>query len=146
MDWRQQLARNLSAETEAYGYALSIWGGGAILMHQYSAPSVVQVHAYVGGALLGFVVLALLAFRCLFACQEVGDQRQLVVASILHVISTLANLALTHFLIVTTGPFLPTIGVFAFVGFQVTFAYNAFLLVELFLTRTTAQLDLGVAE
>ena len=91
-------------------------------------------------------MLALLAFRCLFACQEVGDQRQLVVASMLHVISTLANLALTYFLIVTTGLFLPTIGVFAFVGFQVTFAYNAFLLVELFLARTTAQLDLGVAE
>jgi hypothetical protein len=40
MDWRQQLARNLSAETEAYGYTLSVWGGGAILIHQYSAPSI----------------------------------------------------------------------------------------------------------
>jgi hypothetical protein len=147
MDWRQQLARNLSAEAEAYGYTLSVWGGGAILIHRYSMPNVDQVYAYVGGALLGFAVLALLAFRCLFGRREVGEDRQLVVASMLHVVSTLVNLALSHFLVVTTSSTpLPTTVAFAIVGFQVTVGYNLLLLVESFLARIAARLERAITD
>lgn len=52
MDARQRLAQNLTSESEAYGYTLTIWGTGAILINQFGTPGMTQISLYVGGALL----------------------------------------------------------------------------------------------
>ena len=51
MNLREQLARNLTAESEAYGYTLTIWGGGSILINQYGTPTISRIFFYIGGAL-----------------------------------------------------------------------------------------------
>jgi hypothetical protein len=143
MDWRQQLASTLTSETEAYGYTLSIWGAGALLIHRYGAPSIVGVYAYIGGALLGFVVLALVAFRHLFVREEPDGEGSLVVASMVHVVATAGNLTVTHLIVIGILPrfVLPAPAAFVLVGLQVTVTYNVFLLIERALARATAHLD-----
>jgi hypothetical protein len=44
-----------------YGYTISIWSSGAILMHARGAPDVLEVFLFALGALTGFVVLGLSA-------------------------------------------------------------------------------------
>ncbi|WP_231186213.1 hypothetical protein [Haladaptatus sp. DYF46] len=52
----EQLARSLLSESKAYGYTLTIWGGGAILMNQYGSPRIVEIFLYI----LGYGILAAL--------------------------------------------------------------------------------------
>ena len=70
MNLRKQLARNLTAESETYGYTLTIWGGGSILINQYGTPTIGHIFLYIGGALVGFAALAAIAFPHLFTAQE----------------------------------------------------------------------------
>lgn len=103
MNWRQHLAQNLAAESEAYGYTLSIWGGGAILIHQYSTPNIIQIYLYVSGALVGFAALALLAFPHLFTPTHVEREQQPIIASSLHLIATFGSLLGSHLVATATG-------------------------------------------
>lgn len=50
MDIEQQLAHNITSESKAYGYTLSIWGGGSVLGHVYGTPIIVQTFLYVVGS------------------------------------------------------------------------------------------------
>ena len=96
MNLREQLARNLVNESEAYGYTLSIWGGGSILINQYGTPTIGQILLYVGGALVAFATLAVIAFPHLFTEQETGQSRQLIIASTIHLIATFGSLGLAY--------------------------------------------------
>ena len=143
MDWDQRLAGNLTSESEAYGYTLTIWGTGALLINQYSTPNVVQVFSFVGGGLLGFAVLALLAFRCLFAREDPDENDQLIVASAIHLVGTGGALSIGYLLIEATRFYtpLPAAAGFLFAGFEATVVYNLLLLGETFLVRITPLVD-----
>lgn len=139
LDLRRQLAQNLTAESEAYGYTLSVWGGGAILINQYGTPSIIEIFLYIGGALLAFAVLAAIAFRHLFDELETARQRQFIIASMIRIISTLGSLVLAYFItIATINSWIPSAKGFLFIGFQVTFTYNLFVLSEQATTRVVA--------
>lgn len=62
---RSRLARNLAAEAEAYGFSLATWGSGAVVVHDVGVPGVVGASAFVGGAVSGFSLLAMVAFGSL---------------------------------------------------------------------------------
>lgn len=142
MHLREQLARNLTAESEAYGYTLSIWGGGAILIHQYGPPTVPQIMLYIGGALLAFTVLVAIAFRQLFVAHEMPQRRELILASMIHLIATLGSLGGTYLIIQTViTTVLPPKGGFLAVGFQLTLTYNLLILCERGLAREIAQIS-----
>jgi hypothetical protein len=81
---RTRLEADLVAESEAYGYTLSVWGAGAPLVHAFGVPGVERAVAHVAGALVGFAGLALLAFRGLSA---EGSPSSLV-ASTVHGVAT----------------------------------------------------------
>jgi hypothetical protein len=63
MDPTKRLASTLRSESSAYGYTLTIWGAGALTIHEYGMPGELSVFAYVGGALLGFAALSWFAFE-----------------------------------------------------------------------------------
>jgi len=134
MDYRAHLAANLASESEAYGYTLTIWGSGALLIHAYSVPDVARISAFVAGALVGFGVLAGLAFQGFTAEMAVGDSPSSLVVSAIHVLSTGGALAAVSLLLeLTQGG--PPLAIFFAVGALATVAYNSFLLLEAVATR-----------
>jgi hypothetical protein len=143
MDWEQRLTGNLTTESEAYGYTLTIWGAGAILLNQYSTPTIAQIFLYIGGGLLGFGALALLAFDELFARKQPDGSQQLLVASTIHVIATGGNLVVAYLLVLALRSYtaLPEMAGFLLVGFQATVTYNLLLLGEVLLVRLAPLLD-----
>lgn len=138
MEVDEQLAQNITSESKAYGYTLSIWGGGSILGAVYGTPTLLQTFVYVGGALVAFGVILSVAFDRLFVDASIGTQ--IPVPSMVHLVATLGTLAvgfgLARAVSVTT---LPPIGGFALVGFQVTLLYNLLLPVETGLVRRVSQ-------
>ncbi|RBI64544.1 hypothetical protein DMJ13_08720 [halophilic archaeon] len=134
MDYRQQLAENLLSETSAYGYTLSIWGGGALLLSRFGTPTPPEVFYYVAGAVAAFGVLAAVAFGQLTVRPD--DDRSTTVNSFVHIAATLGNLAVSYLL--TVAPVVVEDATFALVGFQATLVYNLLLLPEAWLAKRSA--------
>jgi ribosomal protein S18 acetylase RimI-like enzyme len=57
---RQALAAIVAASAAPYGYTISIWSSGAVLMRSHGTPRVGDVFAFVAGAVIAFALLALL--------------------------------------------------------------------------------------
>ncbi|MFC4552828.1 MULTISPECIES: hypothetical protein [Halorussus] len=136
MDPREELAENCVAETKAYGYTLTIWGAGALLLTTYGTPTAVEIFAYVTGAVLGFAALAVAAFGQLFTNATPETDQHLIVASMVHVSSTLGNLLVAFLLIrAAAGAGVTAFVAFGVVGFQATITYNVLLLFEHAISR-----------
>lgn len=130
MDPISALERNLAVESKAYGYTLTIWGAGALVINVYGVPTAIEVFAYVVGALGGFAVLAAFAFTGFFV--EESDERtvNVVVASMVHVFATLGNLVVSYLLLTFVETTAPGTLAFALIGMQATVGYNLLLLFE----------------
>lgn len=129
MDIDQQLAQNITSESKAYGYTLSIWGGGSILGQIYGPPNLVQTFLYVGGALVAFGLIVLLTFNQLFVDASLGSE--IPVPSMFHLIATLGTLVVGFVLAkIISIAALPQLIGFLLVGFQVTLLYNFLLPAE----------------
>ncbi|MGZ0746966.1 hypothetical protein [Haloparvum sp. AD34] len=137
MDARTQLEANLSSESEAYGYTLCIWGAGALLVDAFGVPGVTRTLAYVAGALLGFGVLAVVAFRGVTATATVSESPSSLVASTIHIVATGGTLTGVHGFLLLVGEAHVTLA-FAAVGCLATVAYNVLLLLESSLVRRLA--------
>lgn len=131
MEPRKRLAQNIVLESKAYGYTLTIWGSGALLVGRYGMASVPQIFSYVVGALLAFAALALVAFKTLLRETETTGDQQVIVTSIVHIFATFGNLVISYLIVrYSVIARLPVAVLFLAVGFQATFLYNVFLLVE----------------
>jgi hypothetical protein len=51
----------VAASAAPYGYTISIWSSGAVLMNSHGTPHVAEVFAFVAGALIGFGLMGLFA-------------------------------------------------------------------------------------
>lgn len=129
MQFRHRLAENLVSESKAYGYTLSIWGAGALLVEEFGAPDIQGVFLYVTGALVGFALLAGIAFTGFFADVEEREWDPVLVVSMVHLVATLGNLVIADRVIALTAALSPLTSFFL-VGVQVTVAYNLLLLLE----------------
>lgn len=137
MEPTKRLAERIAAEAEAYGFSLTTWGVGALLVHQFGIPSIIGVMAYAIGAVLGYATLALVAFGGLFGRTEATD-RPLVIASAIHIIATIGTLVFADVVIkVSTGLFDPVV-VFAFGGYAMSTSYNVLLILEAVVARAVA--------
>jgi hypothetical protein len=129
MDRHRRLARNLTSESKAYGYTLCIWGGGSVLARVVGAPTVLGTFCYVGGALLAFGTVLVVAFDDVVTDPPEGDATE--VPSMLHLLATGGSLLLA--LLLSAGverAGLPTAVAYALCGFQLTLSYNLLLPVE----------------
>jgi hypothetical protein len=129
MEPRKRLEANLVSESEAYGYTLSIWGAGALLIHAFGVPGVERALVYVGGALVGFGALAVVAFQGLSTEASVKESPPSLVVSTIHVVATGGTLATVHLLLVLVGDGRPLV-VFFLAGVLATVVYNLLLLIE----------------
>lgn len=131
MEYHDRLADNLLSESEAYGYTLSIWGSGALLIHAFGSPGVTPIFLFIIGALVAFVTLALVAFRKPFKSVELRSERRLGAASIIHIVATLGNLLVAKGILIVAVEYHFGLAVSALlIGYQATFLYNLLLLLE----------------
>jgi hypothetical protein len=81
---RAALGTMVAASAAPYGYTVSIWSSGAVLMRGHGTPNVGEVFAFVAGALTGFAALALLARGTLTRIESLDDAGDRVLAGVLH--------------------------------------------------------------
>jgi hypothetical protein len=78
------LATIVAASAAPYGYTISVWSSGAVLIHTHGVPTVGEVFAFLGGALCGYGTIALLARDAVGAAPQVDDASDRVLAGALH--------------------------------------------------------------
>lgn len=133
----KRLAEKLAAESVAYGFSLSTWGVGALLIQQFGIPDLLNVLAYIGGGVVGFAALAAVAFSRPFGETE-ATPRPLVIASAIHVIATIGTLLFAELVIRLTDPLFPPVAVFALAGISMSAGYNVLLTLETVFARIVA--------
>ena len=74
----------VAASAVPYGYTVSIWSSGAVLMHRLGTPNVLDVFLFVVGALIGFVALGLLAHGSLSRAELPAPGSERVHVGMLH--------------------------------------------------------------
>ncbi|MFB6203189.1 MAG: hypothetical protein ABEK01_01720 [Candidatus Nanohaloarchaea archaeon] len=136
-----KLKRNLTDESIAYGYTLSIWGSGTFLIKHYGLLTNLRIMAYILGAVIGFGFLSVLAFDRLFDRIQNLPERQIVVGSTIHLFASFGNVLISQAMIFLLAPILPAVAVFLTVGFNATVTYNIMLLVEDSLTEHIYRLE-----
>lgn len=114
----------LAGESRAYGFTIGFWGSGAVLIHNFGVPGVLNAAMYGLGAVTGFAVLALSIFG---ANSEVkrAESNYLSLASI-HYLASLAPILISGLL----ARVLPASLAFFAGGLCVSLVYNLLSLFE----------------
>ena len=118
----------MKSESEAYGYTLSVWGSGALLLQGFNLEAS-HIFLFVLGGILGFGVLAYIAFRGLKNRVNVEPPEEILTGSMIHILSALGTVLLSYSMI-TLGAGLKLSYIVSIVGFNTTFSYNVLLLLE----------------
>jgi hypothetical protein len=84
---RAALATIVAASAAPYGYTVTLWSSGAVLMDSHGTPHVAEVFLFVAGALAGFALMALVAHGTLGRGDPPDDADARVVAGSLHVLA-----------------------------------------------------------
>ena len=74
----------VAASAAPYGYTISIWSSGAVLMQSHGTPHVAEVFAFVAGALTGFGLMGLLARGGLTRAEANAHAPDRVLAGAMH--------------------------------------------------------------
>ena len=77
------LGETVSASAAPYGYTLTIWGSGAVLIRSHGTPSVGEVFVFVAGALVAFDLLGLVSGGALVRRESLARRRDRVFAAAL---------------------------------------------------------------
>lgn len=129
----KMLRDNVKSESEAYGYTLAVWGSGAMLLQSFDIMSI-DVLTFVLGGVIGFGVLATLAFRDVLKKVNLDQRSDLVAGSMIHLLASLGTVILSYFMIMNIGRGLELEVLSFIIGFNATFTYNMLLLVEEYVT------------
>ncbi len=125
MDMFERLREKITKESHAYGYTLTVWASGALLLTGDFNISHTSILMYIFGAVIGFLVLAVIAFKELLAEIE-PDDNKLIVVSMVHLLAALGTVYIAHlFTKVLSG-----YTAFFVIGVNATFTFNIFLLLE----------------
>lgn len=93
---RRDLSAALGAVVGAtafpFGYTISIWSGGALLINANGHPGAGSTFAFAGGAVIGFIPLALVAHRTIGE-PPAADARDRLIAGTLNAIAVTTSLA-----------------------------------------------------
>lgn len=115
----------LAGESRAYGFTISFWGSGAVLINSFGAPNTIQALMYGLGAVTGFGLLTLLSFDG--ATSEVKKTEvQLKVLSTIHYLASLAPIIIAGII----SKNLTVLPAFFVGGISVSLTYNILALLE----------------
>jgi hypothetical protein len=81
---RAALGTIVAASAAPYGYTISIWSSGAVLMHGHGVPTVAEVFAFLAGALTGFGAMALAAQGAVARMESLDHPPDRVLAGAMH--------------------------------------------------------------
>lgn len=124
----ERLQDNLKSESEAYGYTLSVWGSGALLIQGFNLEAL-HIFLFVLGGVIGFGLLAYSAFRGLKNRVPSELSEDILTGSMIHILSALGTVFIS-FSVITLGSGLELYIKTAIIGFNTTFSYNLLLLLE----------------
>jgi hypothetical protein len=74
----------VSSSAAPYGYTISVWSSGAVLMHFRGPPNVGDVFAFAAGALAGFTLIGLFVHSRLGTMNEPHSSKDRTLAGVLH--------------------------------------------------------------
>lgn len=142
MNPRSKLRDNITDESIAYGYTLTIWGSGALLLLNFSI-SEATLFSYILGGVIGFAILSLGVFRHFIekVKSRRGRENEIVVASMIHIISSFGTVLINFIFIDTFSGKLDPKLIFFIVGCNATILYNLMLLLESFISQDLYKLE-----
>jgi len=118
------LRSTLVKESRAYGFTIAFWGSGAAIIKAHQLPTMIESLSYGFGAVLGFGLLSLFAYRTALGVSEYEDS-DLVVLSMIHYIAALVPIAAAFQL-----SSLPTPYAHLAIGVSASVIYNLGMLLE----------------
>lgn len=122
---RDELLRSiLAGESRAYGFTISFWGSGAVLISNFGVPGVLGALMYGLGAVTGFGILALYSFGAEKEVKKTNSQ-YLALASV-HYLASLAPILVAGLL----ARYLTSVPAFFVGGLSVSLLYNLLALLE----------------
>lgn len=142
----ESLRSNLGAESKAYGYTLSIWGSGAMLIAVNGGITPFIILMFIFGAVVGFGVLASVAFRGVFKSVRYDHEETYIVASIIHILASLGNVWLSYMFITLLQPEMGMSWLAFLIGFHASFSYNVLLLCESYLFEQIVLVEARILE
>jgi hypothetical protein len=135
VDSRQALKKNVSDESLAYGFTLSVWGSGAVLLASVPEVTAKMVLSLGAGSVLSFGIISEVVFSSLLAGYEIQARQKRVVASMIHVLGAGVNVGVSYVMVRALEGLAPYWAIFFGVGFHVMLTYNIMLLVEIYLSE-----------
>lgn len=121
---RNFLRSILINESRAYGFTIAFWGSGIVLVNSFGLPALENVLLYGAGAVTGFALLSIYAFRRAFTTAE-SEGEQFLVMSMIHYIASLVPILVTASLTSLDG-----YAALFLSGLNVALVYNLLMLVE----------------
>lgn len=118
------LRSTLAEESRAYGFTIAFWGSGAAIIGVHELPNMIEALSYGFGAVLGFGILSLLAYRRAFGKPDYEDS-DLIVLSMIHYIAALVPIAVAFYLSQLSSPWSHLM-----TGISTSLLYNLGMLVE----------------
>jgi hypothetical protein len=96
-----------------YGYTLTVWSSGAMLMHRHGAPPPLDVFLFLGGGALAFAVLVLAAGRLVPAEPLAAGATRIKATGALQLVSVAAAVAVADLAAQISGQLAWLVGSFA---------------------------------
>jgi len=121
---KSHLQSMLAGESRAYGFTIAFWGSGALLINEFGAPNIILALCFGFGAVLGFGILMLSAFK---SGKAENSEEAILVLSSIHYLSALIPMIVAHALI--TLNIRPEL-TFLFAGMSVSMLYNLLSILE----------------
>lgn len=126
----------LVRESRAYGFTIAFWGSGAMLIKTHGLPILTEALLYGLGAVIGFGLMTLLAYRS--PLKKIGEEKgeEVVLLGMVHFLAALIPIVATHYLAQ-----LPVEYAFFLSGIGVTSLYNIGMIVEEQLSEEALKLE-----
>jgi hypothetical protein len=74
----------VSSTATPYGYTVSLWSSGALLIHRHANPTVWEVFLFAAGAVAGFGLIGLIAHGRMWAEETLPQGPENVLAGVFH--------------------------------------------------------------
>jgi len=89
----------LLEESFAYGFTITFWGSGLLLINEYGLLHTRGILLYAIGAITGFGLLAVITFEGAVDTVEMDKTPTYFVLAAIHYLSALVPIGITHFLL-----------------------------------------------
>jgi len=138
-DYSTYLQSMLVDESKAYGFTIGFWGSGMVLVMMEALNTFDNIFSFGLGAVIGFGVLSLIAFKSVLETAPV-KQNEFLVLSTVHYFAALIPIAFTYGILTYVDG---NLGLFL-AGANVSITYNIFVLVQEIIAEELTEVDRAI--